>query len=123
MCIAFEPQVPAARHGRGRAFTALSILSRRPAKDVIFVADNTIKNRRPFPFAGALGMPHFYLREILLCVAFSLPWANLTFAQHDHSTSDFEVFVAAEAFHGSRQPHLGDADPWIDADLVFGAAT
>jgi hypothetical protein len=66
-------------------------------------------------------MPHFYLREILLCVALSLPWANLAFAQHDHSASDFEVFVAAEAFHGTRQTHLGDADPWVDADLVFGA--
>lgn len=65
-------------------------------------------------------MPHFCLREVLLCVALSLPWTNLAFAQHDHSSSDFEVFVAAEAFHGTRQAHLGDADPWIDADVVFG---
>jgi hypothetical protein len=65
-------------------------------------------------------MPHFCLRKILLCAALSLPWTNMAFAQHDHSSSDFEVFVAAEAFHGTRHTRLGDADPWIDADVVFG---
>jgi hypothetical protein len=66
-------------------------------------------------------MPHFCLREILIGLALSLLWIHPACAQHDHSSSDFEVFVAAEAFHGTRQTHLGDADPWIDADLVFGA--
>jgi hypothetical protein len=65
-------------------------------------------------------MPNFCLREVLLCAVLSLPWTNPAFAQHDHSSSDFEVFVAAEAFHGTGQAHSGDADPWIDADLVFG---
>ena len=65
-------------------------------------------------------MPHFRLRKILICVALSLPCTNPAFAQHDHSSSDFEIFVAAEAFHGSQQTRLGDADPWIDADVVFG---
>ena len=66
-------------------------------------------------------MPHIYLREMLLCLLLSLAWANSALAQHEHSSSDFEVFVAAEAFHGTRQTRLGDADPWIDADVVFGA--
>jgi hypothetical protein len=65
-------------------------------------------------------MPHFSLRELLLCLALGLPWANLACAQHEHSSGDFEVFIAAEAFHGSRQIRLGDADPWVDADVVFG---
>jgi len=65
-------------------------------------------------------MPHLSLREILLCVALSLPWAGSAFAQHDHSSSDFEVFVAAEAFHGTGQTRREDADPWINADVVFG---
>ncbi|MEP6885376.1 MAG: hypothetical protein ABJC66_11555 [Gammaproteobacteria bacterium] len=46
---------------------------------------------------------------------------NLAVAAHDHSSSDFEIFVAAEAFHGTGHARPGDADPWIDADLVFGA--
>jgi hypothetical protein len=65
-------------------------------------------------------MPHFCHRTVLICAAWSLSWANLAFAQHDHSSSDFEVFVAAEAFHGSQQTQRGDADPWVDADVVFG---
>jgi hypothetical protein len=65
-------------------------------------------------------MPHFRLRDILFCALWGLPWANPAIAQHDHSSTDFEVFVAAEAFHGTGQTHAGDADPWIDADLVFG---
>jgi len=69
---------------------------------------------------GALGMPHFCLRKVLIWAAVSLPWSAPSFAQHDHSSGDFEVFVAAEAFHGTGQTHAGDADPWIDADVVFG---
>jgi hypothetical protein len=117
MCIALEPQALAVRHGRLRA---LATASRRPGKDVIFIADNTPKNRRRSARVGAPGMPHFSLREILLCIALSLPWAGSAFAQHEHSSSDFEVFVAAEAFHGTRQTRREDADPWIDADVVFG---
>jgi hypothetical protein len=120
MCIAIEPQAPAARYGLLRALAPLAILSRRPCKEAIFIPDNTTKNRRVSLHAGAIGMHHFCLRDVLLCVALSLPWTNLAFAQHDHSSSDFEVFVAAEAFHGTRQAHSGDADPWIDADVVFG---
>src|SRR5450432_1526533 len=65
-------------------------------------------------------MPYQCLRITLLCLASSLLCANSAFAQHDHSTGEFEVFLAAEAFHGTGQTHAGDADPWIDADVVFG---
>jgi hypothetical protein len=117
MCITIEPQAPAARYDRLRA---VATPSRRPGRDVIFIADNTPKNRRRSARAGAPGMPYFSLREILFCIALSLPWAGSAFAQHEHSSSDFEVFVAAEAFHGTRQTRREDADPWIDADVVFG---
>src|ERR1700682_4347668 len=117
MCIAIEPQAPAVRRGR---LQALAAPSRRPGKDAIFIADNNPKNRRRSARAGAPGMPHFSLREILFCVALSLPWAGSAFAQHEHSSSDFEVFVAAEAFHGTRETRREDADPCVDADVVFG---
>jgi hypothetical protein len=65
-------------------------------------------------------MTNLCLRLQLFCLASSLFWADGAAAQHDHSSSEFEVFLAAEAFHGSGQSHPGDADPWIDADVVFG---
>jgi hypothetical protein len=117
MCIAIEPQAPAASHG---GLSAMATPSPRRGKDVIFIADNNPKNRRRSARAGVPGMPHFSLREILLCIAFSLPWAGSAFAQHEHSSSDFEVFVAAEAFHGTRPTRREDADPWINTDVVFG---
>ncbi len=68
-------------------------------------------------------MPHLYLalRTSLLCVALSLLWANPALAQHEHSSGEFEVFVAAEAFHGSGHAPRDDADPRFDADVVVGA--
>jgi hypothetical protein len=48
------------------------------------------------------------------------------FAQHEHSSSTFEVFVAAEGLAGHGQPHPREDDPWVDADvlslLVFNIA-
>jgi hypothetical protein len=55
-----------------------------------------------------------------VCLVFSFLWANCARAQHDHSSAELEVFVAAEAFHGSGQTRSSDADPWVDADVVFG---
>jgi len=43
-------------------------------------------------------------------------------AQHEHASSEFEVFVATEALAGSGQPHPRDDDSWFDADLIFGLA-
>lgn len=65
-------------------------------------------------------MPHLSLRTPFLCLASSLLWTSPAFAQHDHSSGEFEVFVAAEAFHGSGHAPRDDADHRIDADVVVG---
>jgi hypothetical protein len=52
--------------------------------------------------------------------ALALLWAHPALAQHEHSSSEFEVFVSAEAFDGSGQKGKQDADPWAAADIVFG---
>jgi hypothetical protein len=59
-------------------------------------------------------------RMAMLGLASGLLWANLALAQHEHSSSELEVFVSAEGFDGSGQPGPGHADPWAAADLVFG---
>jgi hypothetical protein len=41
-------------------------------------------------------------------------------SQHQHSASEFDVFLAAEGVAGHGQPHPRGDDPWIDADVVFG---
>jgi hypothetical protein len=53
--------------------------------------------------------------------ALSIPFVCQTaLAQHEHSSSEFEVFVAAEAV-GSHPSHpRDDDDPWLDADVIFG---
>jgi hypothetical protein len=56
----------------------------------------------------------------LLCLALGLLWTHSALAQHEHSSGEFEVFVAAQAFYGSGQARRDDADPWIDADVVAG---
>jgi hypothetical protein len=63
----------------------------------------------------------------VLCAAFgaapALAQHEHSAAEHsegDHSASEFEVFVAAEALGGSGQPHPRDDDSWFDADVVFG---
>ena len=46
--------------------------------------------------------------------------AHPALAQHEHSSSEFEVFVAAEGLAGHGQPHPREDDPWVDADVIFG---
>jgi hypothetical protein len=41
-------------------------------------------------------------------------------AEHEHSSQEFEVLWAAEAFHGSGQSHIPDDDAWLNADVLFG---
>ncbi len=54
-------------------------------------------------------------------VALSLSFAgHSALAQHEHSSSEFEVFVAAEGLAGHGQPHPRLDDPWLDADVIFG---
>ncbi len=46
--------------------------------------------------------------------------AGPAFADHEHMSNEFEVFLAGEAIHGSGQAHASDDDTWINADVVFG---
>jgi hypothetical protein len=41
-------------------------------------------------------------------------------AEHEHPSSEFEVFVAAEALAGHGQPHPREEDSWVDADVIYG---
>jgi hypothetical protein len=54
-------------------------------------------------------------------IALSISFAgHAALAQHEHSSSEFEVFVAAEGLAGHGQPHPREDDPWFDADVIFG---
>jgi hypothetical protein len=45
---------------------------------------------------------------------------NPALAALEHASSEFEIFVAAEALGGPGQLHPRDDDSWFDADIVFG---
>jgi hypothetical protein len=60
-------------------------------------------------------------------------WQNLFYAvivatlacrpalsQHQHSASEFDVFLSAEGVAGHGQPHPREDDAWFTADVVFG---
>ena len=58
-----------------------------------------------------------------VCAFFALltPFAGPpAFAQHEQSSSTFQVFVAAEGVAGHGQPHPRGDDTWADADVIFG---
>jgi hypothetical protein len=65
-------------------------------------------------------MPGSRRSTLLLAVLASLFWGHAAMAQHEHSSREFEVFVAGEALLGSGQPHPVNDDSWIDADIIFG---
>jgi hypothetical protein len=41
-------------------------------------------------------------------------------SQHQHSASEFDVFLSAEGVAGHGQPHPREDDAWVTADVVFG---
>jgi hypothetical protein len=54
-------------------------------------------------------------------IALSISFAgHAALAQHEHSSSEFEVLVAAEGLAGHGQPDPRLDDPWLDADVIFG---
>jgi hypothetical protein len=66
-------------------------------------------------------MPNSFSRVLTVITLWALCWANSAHADHEHGSNEFEVFLAAEAIHGSGQTHAtGDDDTWFDADVVFG---
>ncbi|MHB8726452.1 MAG: hypothetical protein ACYC9Z_13960 [Casimicrobiaceae bacterium] len=54
------------------------------------------------------------------CAALLTSFAAPAFAQHEHASSEFEVFVAAEALAGHSQPHPREEDSWVNADVIYG---
>jgi hypothetical protein len=71
--------------------------------------------------AEVFGMPRSW-RTLALMILLA-PFAGRTApAQHEHSSSEFEVFVSAEALAGPGEPHRRDDDTWFDADVIFGLA-
>jgi hypothetical protein len=67
---------------------------------------------RPWDFPG-------FWRMLLGGLSISLA-TQTALAQHEHSSSTFEVFVAAEGLFGSGQPHPHDDDSRANADIVAG---
>ena len=65
-------------------------------------------------------MPNPICRLFIATALLALGLAHSAFADHEHMSNEFEVFVAGEAFQGSGQSHPGDDDTWFDADVVFG---
>jgi hypothetical protein len=65
-------------------------------------------------------MPVSFARLPIACILLTLFLANWAFADHEHTSNEFELFLAGEAFHGSGQTHAGDEDTWFNADAVFG---
>jgi hypothetical protein len=65
-------------------------------------------------------MPKSFLRVSIAISLLALCSANAAFADHEHASNEFEVFVAGEAYHASEQVRPGDDDTWFDADVVFG---
>jgi hypothetical protein len=65
-------------------------------------------------------MPISLLRVSIPLVLLTLCSVSTAFADHEHASNEFEVFLAAEAIHGSGQAHAGDDDTWFNADFVFG---
>jgi hypothetical protein len=65
-------------------------------------------------------MPISFSRISAAIASLMLCSANSAFADHEHASNEFEVFLAAEAIHGTGQTNASDDDPWISADVVFG---
>jgi hypothetical protein len=65
-------------------------------------------------------MPISSSRVSIALALLTLSSANAALADHEHASNEFEVFLAAEAIHGSAQAHAGDDDTWFNADFVFG---
>ncbi len=65
-------------------------------------------------------MPNSFWRLSIAFALLTFCSADWAFADHEHASNEFEVFLAGEAFHGSGQVRAGDDDTWFNADVVFG---
>jgi len=66
------------------------------------------------------GMPNSFARLSIAFALLTFGSADRAFADHEHASNEFEVFLAGEAFHGSGHARAGDDDTWFNADVVFG---
>jgi hypothetical protein len=66
------------------------------------------------------GMPNSFARISNTAILLALCSVNTAFADHEHMSNELEVFLAAEAYHGSGHIHAADDDSWVSADVVFG---
>src|ERR1700694_13000 len=66
------------------------------------------------------GMPISCSRLSIAFALLTLFWANRGFADHEHASNEFEVFLGAESLYGSDRMRAGDDDTWFNADVVFG---
>jgi hypothetical protein len=69
--------------------------------------------------ASVFGVPRWW-RGVVFAAGLNLLAWPVAVAQHEHSSSEFEVFVAAEALAGSGQQKRPDDDSWANADVIFG---
>jgi hypothetical protein len=68
---------------------------------------------------GIFGIPRPWLSGVFAALL-TLLNTSTAMAEHQHSSNEFEVFVAAEGLAGSGQPHRRDDDAWANADVIFG---
>src|SRR5450631_205699 len=69
--------------------------------------------------ADICGMPRCW--RALVFAALLTPFgAQAAAAEHEHSSGEFEVFVATNALAGSGEPQRRDEDAWFNADVIFG---
>ena len=76
------------------------------------------------PFILSISSVPSRWRRTVLVALWALFTCGPALAQHDHSagghsSSEFEVFVAAEGLAGHGQPDSREDDPWLDADVIF----
>jgi hypothetical protein len=64
--------------------------------------------------------PLRWKQKIFLALIMATLACRPALSQHEHSASEFDVFLAAEGVAGHGQPRPREDDPWIDADVVFG---
>ena len=69
-------------------------------------------------YAEVFRIPNSWRDAVFAALLTSL--AAPALAQHEHASSEFEVFVAAEALAGHSQPHPREEDSWVDADVIYG---
>jgi hypothetical protein len=65
-------------------------------------------------------MLKLYRWVALAVAAFGLLGPPTVWAEHEHSSREFDVFLSALAMRASGDVERGDDDSWFNADIVFG---